>query len=107
MNETFEVDALLRDRLHKQKIEKELEVKAQLVQEYGEDEYADGQVIKFSKTFKDNAYSYVALKAAGNWYVTGQMSRNVYTWEQLVLFLVGGENPVSVGEIVDMVENPR
>jgi hypothetical protein len=107
MNYVQSSDELLRTRLRQKKIDEELARKEAMVADYGEDEYDDGQVIKFQKRFGDKTYTYAALKAHGGWYVTGETARSIRKWEDLVLYLVGGDHPVSVEEIVDMVENPR
>ena len=52
-----------------------------------EDIHGDGTVVRFTKTFTngDQTYTYVAIKAAGRWYVTGGWRG---TWTELLAWLV-------------------
>jgi hypothetical protein len=57
----------------------------------GEDDYEDGAVLTFKKRFTPGgiAYTYVALKIAGGWYLSGRQHGSVgRTWDSLVEFIV-------------------
>jgi len=53
-----------------------------------EDPCVDGDVISFNKRYDGSpqVYTYVAVRRAGRWFVTGGPSFNI-TWEQLVKFM--------------------
>ena len=76
-----------------QEIDRLARKRAQL--EYlGQDEYEDGEVLAFDKTFGGTQiYSYAAIKAAGLWYLTGRTSHGI-SWEELCEFLSDGVEQV-------------
>lgn len=53
------------------------------------DDFADGEVITFKRTFPgdpDKVYSYAAIKVDGRWYLTGRNAQ-VFTWHELLDWL--------------------
>lgn len=61
------------------------------------DPFTDGTVLQFEKSFPntpDNHYSYVAHRANGYWYLTGERSPQRITWEQLVSWMGLGVHTV-------------
>lgn len=84
----------------------ETEVKARLdfIAEYGEDQFEESTVFRFTKVMgapgrKLQAYSYAAIKVGRSWFTTGP-SQGKYTWGEFILWLVSGENPVHPSEVV-------
>lgn len=57
-----------------------------------EDDFEDGAVIQFEKTFTSGTYQYAAIKAKGLWYTTGPLSPKAYTWDRLIDFI--GSNTI-------------
>lgn len=60
----------------------------------------DGAIITFEKKFPhgDTLYSYVAHKADGRWYVTGERSPQGVSWDDLVDFMgLGVEKVYQIG----------
>lgn len=114
VSETYnEVDGQLAEQLRKRQVEADLKRKVELVDDYGDDVYEDGTVFVFQKTFEgqpykpdgykdDKAYTYAVIKTNNKWYTTGPMSKKGYTWEEFVLWLVGGKHPVSFSTFVLM-----
>lgn len=107
MNDTsrvHEVDVRIAAELHKVRTDREFEQKMRLIEAYGEDDYPNKTVIRFEKDhpygvndFK--TYTYALLKVDGFWYRTGRDCANVpqqLSWEDLVVWLVSGSDPVSV-----------
>jgi hypothetical protein len=89
------------EELDRQRRELEDEI-AKLV-EFGDDVYPDDSVILFRKRFGSprrdhktrelsSSFTYVALKVAGSWWLTGSSNGpgRRYSWEQLVRFLSEG-----------------
>jgi len=64
---------------------------------FGADEFLDGAVLQFDKAFGNGGtiYSYVAIKAAGLWYLSGRLQVGV-SWEELVDFMSKGVDKVWV-----------
>lgn len=60
------------------------------------DEFADGTILRFTKTFPDGdqCYPYIALKTQDLWYLTGKRSPQGITWQKLVEFMGLGVNEV-------------
>jgi len=103
-NATEFADQELRERLAERQQKELVEKKLQLVDQYGDDTYANGTILQFDKKFtKDGlVYTYAALKTNNTWYVTGERGLFGFTkgsWEELVLGLVGGEFPVAAEEV--------
>lgn len=73
---------------YEKQIERYSEQLAQL-DRFGEDDFEDGDVLRFDKKFhqRGQVYSYAAIKANGLWYTTGPNSPKAYTWDELVQFL--------------------
>jgi hypothetical protein len=98
-------DAKLANILAARKAEVELEKKLALVEQYGEDTFENGTILRFNKLFRKGglAYEFAILKAAGSWYATGAINGwERGTWDGLVLSLVSGEYPVAPEEIIVM-----
>ena len=96
-------DELLRIRLSQRKIDEEIERKERMVEEYGQDTYGNEYVFKFRKRLGETTYTYVALKINDRWYTTGQ-TRGAYKWDELVLFLVSGDDPVPFSGLIELAE---
>ena len=63
-----------------------------MIEELGEDEYEDGNVLFFQKRYDkhdDGLYDFVALKVTGYWYLSGaRYQASPYTWAALVKFML-------------------
>jgi hypothetical protein len=96
--DTREVDARVAEELRLRRVDAETRRRLALVEEYGEDTYADGTVFRFTKHhYRDGVYTYAILKVGGMWYRTGRDCPNVgqrLTWDELVRWLAGGVDPV-------------
>ena len=73
---------------------KELEAELAKRQQFGEDEFPNGTVLKFKYRFcgeysNTAFYTFVALKTADHWYLTGRIA-DMFTWDDLVEFLARG-----------------
>jgi len=81
------------ERLRQRRIEAEVDRLEQEIADFGEDDYAEGDVVKFTKQFVPGgkAYLYAAIKANDAWYTTGPKSPKGYSWDEFVLWLIGGE----------------
>lgn len=58
---------------------------------YGDDIYETGSILVWDKTFvgsPDKVYSYVALRTALGWFVTGRTASTGMTWDALVDFII-------------------
>lgn len=83
---------------------RQLEAEMTLLDRYGDDIYDDGDVIKFTKTFRPNEYTahgdgsrrftFAALKVGDTWYLTGRTLVNGKTWDELVEFMYK-DNPAT------------
>lgn len=87
---------------------RQLEAERAQLDRYGEDNYDDGDVVKFVKTYRNRTrvlgptsnrcithdFTYVALKADGKWWLTGRYHDsevgNGCTWDHLVEFMYAG-----------------
>lgn len=65
------------------------------------DPFADGDVLEFERTFpgSDQAYRYVALRAEGRWFLTGQRAPQNCSWDRFVAFM--GLGVAAVYKIAD------
>jgi hypothetical protein len=66
------------------------------IAELGQDsDYPDGTVLAWDQHWVNSAtvYSYAAIKANNLWYTTGPRSPKAYTWDQLVYWMLTGEQP--------------
>lgn len=90
-----EIDEKVRQIIEQEEIDAEVARRMGLVEEYGEDEYPDETVFKFSKRHNDDGppYTYVVIKVKDHWYTSGAFSRRT-DWAGLVLWLVSGKFPV-------------
>jgi hypothetical protein len=93
------VDALVSNALRNAEVDKlqaEADKRLAIIKSLGEDWFLSGTVITFEKTFVEGgpAYSYAAIKVNGSWYTTGRSGR-VYTWEDLLKWLVSGPSPTT------------
>lgn len=82
--------------------EKLVEYKLQLVSEYTDDSFPNGQVIRFRKKFEEHGldYLYAAIKVQNYWYVTGpRHGGKSLSWQSLILFLTGGSFPLAFENI--------
>jgi hypothetical protein len=82
-----------RTRLLERRIENllaELDETTALEERFGSnDDYPDECVLTWKRQFPTNfgaraAYTYVALKVGGRWFITGSQARATYTFDQLV-----------------------
>ena len=96
------VDQAVNEKLRQRMIDKKVEEKLALIEQFGADEFGDGAVIRFKKRFKfgDTTYTYAAIKVNGKWYTTGPKGA-CYTWDELVGWLISGDVPTT--EITPMV----
>jgi hypothetical protein len=64
---------------------------------YGEDNFEEGAVIRFTYIFRPHGteYSYAAIKCNNLWYTTGPRAPKAYTWEDLVAWWIEAHNFVA------------
>lgn len=83
-----ELDRIARERARVQR-------RILVLEEYGEDVWADGTVISFQKNFGANvgvrnsrtgSYEYVGIRAGGQWFITGAAHKDALSWDALVAF---------------------
>jgi hypothetical protein len=60
---------------------------------FGRDRFVEGDVIRFSKTHDaqdgtGKTYTYAAVKTPAGWSLTGQHRRTIYTYGELIQFVV-------------------
>jgi hypothetical protein len=95
-----EVAKVLRER----RIERLREQKLAAIDAYGEDTFEAGTVLRFVRKFNETGpgYTYAVIKVDnGRWYTTANSDNGVYnTWEDLVLWLLSGEFPVTSLEVL-------
>ena len=93
-------DRRVAEEVARRQVDKLADLKLQMINKFGDDEYDDGTVVRFQKKFTadGHAYMYAAIKAAGKWYLTGKEQGGL-TWEQFVMFLVGGECMVTTSHL--------
>jgi hypothetical protein len=95
-----EVAKVLRER----RIERLREQKLAAIDAYGEDIFEAGTVFRFVRKFNETGpgYTYAVIKVDnGRWYTTANSDNGVYnTWEDLVLWLLSGEFPVTSLEVL-------
>lgn len=90
--EDAELERIVRERTR-------LERRIRVLEEYGEDVWADGTVISFRKTFGamptglgvvrnsgSGSYEYVGIRAGDQWFLTGAAHKDALTWDELVAF---------------------
>ena len=102
------VDAQLWQILEQRRQLIELQHKEQLVEALGDDLYEEGTVIRFKKTMplardsrNTREYTYAAVKAGSRWWVTGNRgTSDGRSWDDLRLFMVEGEYPVTWFEVM-------
>jgi hypothetical protein len=101
---------LERERETKQRELDELDRRINTRTAYGDDPFRNGDILKVMMTYPSGggSYTYVALKAAGRFYLTGKIQRTIlnqemsetdarrmgWTWEQLVAWLAAGDASV-------------
>lgn len=64
-----------------------------------------GTVVLFYRNFdtSDTLYEYAALRCSnGLWHVTGAKSPQGVTWRALALWLVAGDQPVALSDLIRM-----
>lgn len=74
--------------------QQEYAVRLKLAGAFGDDDFADGAVLRFRRQWSPGTtreYTYAAVKAAGRWYTTDGSAR---AWHELVAWMVSGESPV-------------
>ena len=101
--ESLEADERLRGELEGRRAQKLYEKKIALVDQYGEDNFENGTILKFGKLFDKSGtyYNYAVLKTNNQWYSTGKILNFVRgSWESLVLALVGGKFPVHLEDVI-------
>jgi hypothetical protein len=88
--------AARKDRLKMEIAAKEEELF--LLNAFGEDDFNDGDVIMWDRRFSPypsgKLYKYVALKAAGQWYLTSRLQPSPITWDRLVDQIAEAEGPI-------------
>jgi hypothetical protein len=102
------IDRFVAAKLRQRVIEREVEHRLMLVDMHDVDEFDDGTVLRFTKQYTADgpAYTYVVLKAGGSWYRTGRDCPTVKQkmgWDDLVLWLVSGVDPVEPERLEFMV----
>jgi len=72
--------------------------KLEVLEQFGDDEYEEGAVIRFDYQFAEGGkmYAYAAIKCAGLWYSTGPKAPKAYTWEQLIDFWAQAKNTIEI-----------
>jgi len=82
-------------------LERKVNEKLDQIDAFGRDEWDEGTIFRFDKTFVTDGrtYKYAAIKAAGLWYTTGPKSPKGFTWEEFVAWLVTGDIPVKPDEL--------
>lgn len=85
-----DADAALMERVRVEREARQVAAKVEIIDSFGDDPYADGDVVKFTKTFGVKEYMYAALKVNELWYLTGPTQRDPYAWEDFLLWLVAG-----------------
>lgn len=126
------IGAAIREALVQRKVDAEVTRRLEIIDSYGDDR-EDGTVLKFNKVlpikgtawtpgmvvtaahFNElvqaaqaaeegaKAYTYVALRAGGRWYLSGpKQADKPRTWEEFVLWLAADGEPVT--ELVTMLE---
>jgi hypothetical protein len=85
-------DQIIRDQMEQKRVDEEVALKLALLEVLGDDDFTDGTVFKFDKVFVTDGkvYAYAVIKANGLWYTTGPKSPKGYSWEEFLLWLVGG-----------------
>ena len=100
-----EVDNVLDMKIRQEKVEKEVEIRSGYIKQFGTDSYDEDAVIRFPKRFTTGkevkSYTYAAIKKAGMWYTTGP-SGHMYSWDELVRWLVSGPEPTRMHEIAEL-----
>lgn len=94
---TNDIDRAVRARLRAEADAAEVDKRIAIARAYGQDDFGNGTVIRFEKRFAADgpAYTFVVLKVADKWYMTGAMfGGRAMTWRGLVEFLVSGLEPV-------------
>lgn len=69
---------------------KALEAELDKLQEWGEDTFKGGDVLRFKVKFQAGGmwYTYAALKCGNRWFITGN-KMSYLTWDKLVEFWAG------------------
>lgn len=86
--------------------------KLAIIESLGEDDFADGAVLLFTKTFPERdaryqrvdpvQYHYAAIKSPKGWHITGRES-GTFSWEDLVEFVSEGVETVEVVTEVEAI----
>lgn len=81
--------------------------KLAVLEQFGDDEYEEGCVLRFNKTFRPGGtdYAYAMIKCNGLWYSTGPRAPKGFTWEAMINWLT--EGPVATYEIWMVSEYTR
>lgn len=69
---------------------KELEEEYEKLNKWGDDDFANGTVLKFKAQYNEGGkfYTFAALKVAYKWYITSPSLNDAgYTWDEFVEFL--------------------
>jgi len=95
------IDQAVNEKLRQRMIDKKVEEKLRLIEEFGPDEAPNEMVIRFRKQFTNGGitYTYAAIKVGGKWFTTGPRGA-CYTWDELVGWLISGDVPTTEYEVL-------
>lgn len=70
-----------------------LEAEIRQLERFGRDSFEDGDVVRFTKTYgvtepEPRTYIHAAVKTPVGWYLTGQNRKTVWTYDELIEFIV-------------------
>lgn len=105
MSRQDQIDREVAEALEVPRREAEVKRRVELAGKIGSvDTYENGAVLRWKRKYGKSEYTYVALKAGDKWYVTGQSqsSSSGREWDELVNWMVTGENTIEELEVVDV-----
>lgn len=70
-----------------------LEAEIRQLERFGRDSFENGDVVRFTKTYgvtepEPRTYIHAAVKTPVGWYLTGQNRKTVWTYDELIEFIV-------------------
>lgn len=105
MTKQQQIDKEVAEALEVPRREAEVKRRVEIATAIGEDTYEVGTVFRWKRKFGEKTYSYAAIKAGNSqWFVTGQNQSSAfgYQWDDLVQWMVTGENVIEELEVVDV-----